>query len=141
MYIGGLGRDDCRAWGRMTGTLWERRPTIPGPVERVALRLLTGVRRCKLETACRDQIPYLWLTGWQRPDHNTLWRFYKNHRQAMRNLFKHTVRTAFRMELVDLAVQAVDLRTKVRANAANDRTYDDESPATSVETVGTNGAA
>ena len=43
----------------------------------------------------------------------------------MRNLFKHTVRTAFRMELVDLAVQAVD-GTKVRANAANDRTYDDE---------------
>ena len=87
---------------------------------------MTGVRSTrKLETACRDQIPYLWLTGWQRPDHNTLWRFYKNHRQAMRNLFKHTVRTAFRMELVDLAVQAVD-GTKVRANAANDRTYDDE---------------
>ena len=87
---------------------------------------MTGVRSTrKLETACRDQIPYLWLTGLQRPDHNTLWRFYKNHRQAMRNLFKHTVRTAFRMELVDLAVQAVD-GTKVRANAANNRTYDDK---------------
>ena len=24
---------------------------------------------------CRDQIPYLW-TGWQHPDHNTLWRFW-----------------------------------------------------------------
>ena len=87
---------------------------------------MTGVRSTrKLETACRDQIPYLWLTGSQRPDHNTLWRFYKNHRQAMRNLFKRTVRTAFRMELVDLALQAVD-GTKVRANAANDRTYDGE---------------
>ena len=87
---------------------------------------MTGVRSTrKLETACRDQIPYLWLTGLQRPDHNTLWRFYKNHRQAMRNLFKRTVRTAFRMELVDLALQAVD-GTKVRANAANDRTYDGE---------------
>ena len=33
---------------------------------------MTGVRSCrKLETACRDQIPYLWLTGWQHPDHNT----------------------------------------------------------------------
>ena len=87
---------------------------------------MTGVRSTrKLETACRDQIPYLWLTGLQRPDHNTLWRFYKNHRQAMRNLFKRTVRTAFRMELVDLALQAVD-GTKVRANAANNRTYDDK---------------
>ncbi|MYC08200.1 MAG: transposase [Chloroflexi bacterium] len=35
---------------------------------------MTGVRSCrKLETACRDQIPYLWLTGRQYPAHNTLW--------------------------------------------------------------------
>ena len=62
---------------------------------------MTGLRSCrKLEAACRDQIPYLWLTGWQHPDHNTLWRFYKAHRQAMRELFKRTVRTAVAMELV-----------------------------------------
>ena len=42
----------------------------------------------KLEAACRDQMPYLWLTGWQHPDHNTLWRFYKEHRAEMRHLFK-----------------------------------------------------
>ena len=70
---------------------------------------MTGVRSCrKLKAACRDQIPYLWLTGWQHPDHNTLWRFYQRHRQGMRELFKRTVRTAVAMELVDLAVQAVD---------------------------------
>ena len=87
---------------------------------------MTGVRSCrKLEAACRDQIPYLWLTGWQHPDHNTLWRFYKEHRQAMRRLFKRTVRTAVAMQLVDLAVQAVD-GTKVAANATRDRTYDAE---------------
>ena len=87
---------------------------------------MTGVRSCrKLEAACRDQIPYLWLTGWQQPDHNTLWRFYKEHRQAMRRLFKRTVRTAVAMQLVDLAVQAVD-GTKVAANATRDRTYDAE---------------
>ena len=85
---------------------------------------MTGVRSSrKLEGACRDQIPYLWLTGWQRPDHNTLWRFYKKHRQAMRSLFKRTVRTAVTMELVDLAVQAVD-GTKMSASATRDRTYD-----------------
>ena len=87
---------------------------------------MTGVRSCrKLEAACRDQIPYLWLTGWQHLDHNTLWRFYRNHRQAMRSLFKRTVRIAIAMELVDLAVQAVD-GTKVVASAARDRTYDAE---------------
>ncbi len=38
---------------------------------------MTGIRSCrKLEAAGRDQISFLWLTGWQRPDHNTLWRFY-----------------------------------------------------------------
>ena len=87
---------------------------------------MTGVRSCrKLEAACRDQIPYLWLTGWQHPDHNTLWRFYKGHRQTMRKLFERTVRTAVVMELVDLAVQAVD-GTKVVANASVNRSYDAE---------------
>ena len=87
---------------------------------------MTGVRSCrKLEAACRDQIPYLWLTGWQHPDHNTLWRFYKGHRQAMRKLFEQTVRTAVAMKLVGLAVQAVD-GTKVVANASVNRSYDAE---------------
>ena len=85
---------------------------------------VTGIRSSrKLEGACRDQIPYLWLTGWQHPDHNTLWRFYREHRQAMRGLFKRTVRTAVAMDLVDLAVQAVD-GTKVAANASSCRSYD-----------------
>ncbi len=87
---------------------------------------MSGIRSSrKLEAACRDQIPYLWLTGWQHPDHNTLWRFYKDHRQAMGGLLKRTVRTAVAMELVDLAVQAVD-GTKVSANASSRRSYDAE---------------
>ncbi len=82
---------------------------------------MTNVRSCcKLEAACRDQLPYLWLTGWQHPDHNTLWRFYKKHRGSMRRLFRRTVRTAVTLELVDLAVQAVD-GMKVHANAAHTR--------------------
>ena len=80
---------------------------------------MTGIRSSrKLEAACRDQIPYLWLTGWQHPDHNTLWRFYKHHRQDMRQLFRRTVRIALSIDLVDLAVQAVD-GTKVVANASS----------------------
>ena len=87
---------------------------------------MTNVRSCrKLEAACRDQIPYLWLTGWQHPDHNTLWRFYQRHRLSMRELFKRTVRTAVTVGLVDLAMQAVD-GTKLAANAALQRTLDAE---------------
>lgn len=85
---------------------------------------MTNVRSCrKLEAACRDQLPCLWLTGWQQPDHNTLWRFYQKHRRSMRTLFRRTVRTAVTLELVDLAVQAVD-GTKVHANASHTRSLD-----------------
>jgi transposase len=85
---------------------------------------MTGVRSSrKLEAACRDQISYLWLTGWQNPDHNTLWRFYQAHRVAMRGLMKYTVRTAMELGLTDLVIQAVD-GTKIAANAAGDQNYD-----------------
>ena len=84
----------------------------------------SGVRSSrKLEGACRDQLPCLWLTGWQRPDHNTLWRFYQAHRRGMRRLLKRTVRTAVASGLVDLAVQAVD-GTRVAGSAARERTLD-----------------
>ena len=85
---------------------------------------MTGIRSSrKLEAACRDQVPFLWLTGWQHPDHNTLWRFYQAHRQPMRKLLKHTVATAVELRLIDLTVQALD-GTRIPANAARDRIYD-----------------
>ncbi len=85
---------------------------------------MAGIRSCrKLEAACRDQVPFLWLTGWQQPDHNTLWRFYKTHRLNMRKLLKQTVQMAARVGLIDWAVQAVD-GTKVAGNAAKARSFD-----------------
>ncbi len=85
---------------------------------------MTGTRSSrKLEGACRDQVTYLWLTGWQHPDHNTLWRFYKEHRDEMRHLFKLTIRTAMKMDLVDMAIQAID-GTRIAGNACRYRSYD-----------------
>jgi transposase len=85
---------------------------------------MTGVRSSRrLETACREQVGMLWLTGGQQPDHNTLWRFYQAHRAGMRSLLTDTVRVAVRLGLVDLAIQAVD-GTKVSGNAAKERSYD-----------------
>ncbi len=85
---------------------------------------MTGVRsNRKLEAACREQIPYMWLAGMQRPDHNTLWRFYMAHRDRMRVLLRRTVGTAVQAGLVDLALQAVD-GTRIAANASKDRTFD-----------------
>ena len=127
-FVDALGRD---AWAELGVDIEGDSMGAPAYHPRALLSVwlygfMTGVRSCrKLEAACRDQIPYLWLTGWQHPDHNTLWRFYKGHRQAMRKLFERTVRTAVAMKLVDLAVQAVD-GTKMVANASVNRSYDAE---------------
>ena len=120
-FVDALGRD---GWSEIGGDPLGAPAYHPRALLSVWLYgFMTGVRSCrKLEAACRDQISYLWLTGWQHPDHNTLWRFYKGHRQAMRTLFERTVRTAVTMKLVDLAVQAVD-GTKVVANASLNRSY------------------
>lgn len=72
----------------------------------------------KLEAACQEQVPYMWLAGMQKPDHNTLWRFYSEHRGRMRALLRRTVRTAVKAGLVNLALQTVD-GTRVGANASS----------------------
>jgi transposase len=85
---------------------------------------MCGIRSCrKLAVACEEELPFVWLTGGQHPDHNTLWRFYQRHRAGMRVLFKHTVATAAKSGLVVWALQAVD-GTKIGGNAAKDRTFD-----------------
>lgn len=89
-----------------------------------AYGFMTGVRSTrKLEAACREQVPYMWLAGMQMPDHNTLWRFYSGHREQMRILLKRTVGTAVKAGLVDLALQAVD-GTRIAGNASRHRTFD-----------------
>jgi transposase len=70
---------------------------------------MTRVRSSrKIEVACRETIPFMWLTGMQQPDHMTLWRFYHQNRQAMRKLLKLTVQLAIEAGLVDFGLQAVD---------------------------------
>ncbi len=85
---------------------------------------MTGLRSSRrLETACREQLALQWLSGFQQPDHNTLWRFYREHRNQLRGLLRHTVQIAARLGLVDWALQAVD-GTKVAGSASSSRTYD-----------------
>lgn len=80
---------------------------------------MNGVRSTrKLEAACREQLPYLWLAGGQRPDHNTLWRFWQHHRLGLRRLLTEAARAIARLELIDRSVQAVD-GTKFATPASN----------------------
>ncbi len=87
---------------------------------------MSGIRSArKLERACCEQLPYMWLASCQQPDHNTLWRFYCHNRVAMRKMLKRTVQAAIKVGLVDLAVQALD-GTKMSGNATGDHSYNAE---------------
>jgi transposase len=68
----------------------------------------------QLEKACYDSISLLWLTGMSHPDHNTLWRFWRDNKDAFHNVFKQSVKVAVKTGLVGLALQAVD-GTKIQA--------------------------
>jgi transposase len=68
----------------------------------------------KLEAACRDHLPLLWLTGLIAPDHNSLWRFWRENKKALRAIFKQTVRLAVHTGAVGFALQALD-GTKIPA--------------------------
>ena len=61
-----------------------------------------------LERACRESLPFMWLTGLLQPDHVTIWRFYNCYRETMAELFKGTVKTAIKVGMVDFAVQSID---------------------------------
>jgi transposase len=125
-FVAELGEADWAALGIVPGGHPGGAPAYD-PVVLLAAWLygfMSGVRSCrKLAIACEEQVPLLWLTGGQRPDHNTLWRFYQRSRSGMHTLFKRTVATAATSGLVVWAIQAVD-GTKIGGNAAKDRTLD-----------------
>lgn len=68
----------------------------------------------RLEWACTNVIPALWLTGNLRPDHNTFSRFFRANTQALRNLFRKVVRLAAAQGLVGMVLHALD-GTKLQA--------------------------
>jgi len=71
----------------------------------------------RLEAACRDQITLVWLTGLIAPDHNSLWRFWRDNKASLRRLFKQSVELAVKAGMVGLALQAVD-GTRIQAVAS-----------------------
>ena len=71
-----------------------------------------------LEKACMENLALIWLTGNNAPDHNTLWRFFRHNKKAIRRVFKQSVRVACKANLVGMVLHALD-GTKIRAAASN----------------------
>jgi transposase len=75
-----------------------------------------------LEQACMDQMGLLWLTGLQTPDHNTLWRFWRDNKAGIRKVFKEGLRIAAQAKLVGLVLHAVD-GTKIETSAGKGQAW------------------
>jgi transposase len=108
---------DLRALGFSVPTTVEGRPPY-APSLLLKIWLYGYFQRIrstrKLEAACRDHLPLLWLSGLIAPDHNSLWRFWRDNQKALRLVFKQTVQLALRTGSVGLALQALD-GTKIQA--------------------------
>ncbi len=127
-FVDALSADD---WTELGIALEPRPMGVPAYHPRALLGVwlygfMCGVRSSrKLEAACREQLPYIWLSGGGRPDHNTLWRFYQAHREQLRALLRKTIQTAAELDLIDWTLQAVD-GTKIQGDASNRWTLTEE---------------
>lgn len=82
---------------------------------------LNGIRSLRqLERGCRENVGLMWLCGLTEPDHNTLWRFWRDNRAALRKLFKAALQVAVQAQLVEVVLHAVD-GTKILAQGSKDR--------------------
>lgn len=73
----------------------------------------------QLEKACYRDIAFLWLTGNEHPDASTLRRFFREHREPLRALFRQTVKIAADADLIGFALHALD-GTKLAASSSFD---------------------
>jgi transposase len=90
---------------------------------RAMLKLLTygysyGIRSSrKLERATHHNLSFIWLTGGLKPDHKTIARFRRDHRDVLKNLLKQCAHLCIRLGLIEGNTLFVD-GTVIRANAS-----------------------
>ena len=70
-----------------------------------------------LERVCLMDLGVVWLLNWQKPDHNTLWRFIDKNRGLLEELFKKVTFVASKIGQVSLVLQALD-GTKIRSEVS-----------------------
>ena len=75
----------------------------------------------QLMRACREQLPYTFLTRQQYPDHRTISDFRKANRAFIHDAFRQIVQMAEALGMVQLGTVALD-STRIRANASREAT-------------------
>ena len=76
-----------------------------------------GIRSSrKLERALHHNVSFMWLMGGLKPDHKTIARFRRDHREALKGVLKQCVRLCLKLGLIEGNTLFVD-GTKMRANA------------------------
>lgn len=77
-----------------------------------------GVRSSRaIERRCAHDVAFRVLAANAQPDHATIARFFKDHREALEGLFSQVLRVCHQAGMVRLGVIAVD-GTKIAANAS-----------------------
>ena len=76
-----------------------------------------GIRSSRrLERALYHNVSFMWIVGGLKPDHKTIARFRRDHREALKGILKQCVRLCLQMGLIEGNTLFVD-GTKIRANA------------------------
>ena len=70
-----------------------------------------------LEQACREHMSLIWLTGMHAPDHNTLWRFWRDNKEPLRGVFTQSIKIALSWNMIGMVLHALD-GTKIRADVS-----------------------
>lgn len=74
-----------------------------------------------MEKKCLSDTGFIWISGNLKPDHNALWRFFRDNKKPLKKLFKHVVRVSVQAGLVGFALHAID-GTKMQAACSTDST-------------------
>ncbi len=75
-----------------------------------------------LEDACRNDFGFMWLTGMNCPDHNTLWRFWADNEKVFKGVYRQVLYVALKFELVGLVLHALD-GTKIGASLSKKKLW------------------
>jgi transposase len=79
----------------------------------------------KIAEAVKENLPFIFLAAWQKPDFRTINDFRKNNIKELDILFARVVRLCKQLGMVKLGHVAID-GTKIKANASDAKTYDNE---------------